>query len=127
ITDRDSHFRGEVKNVVYPLVAPMLGFKGGASQRVQDANIARVRALLDDFGFVYRKLSRDGTRKGLFKAKIIQSAINHLWFRNKKDEGIKYPEFYQPIPETGLALILTAVRPHMSFCLRHTEFPSLTD
>ncbi|KZP22922.1 hypothetical protein FIBSPDRAFT_738198, partial [Athelia psychrophila] len=47
--------------------------------------------------------------KGLYKSKIIQSSVNQVWFRNKKDEGVKYPEFYRPIPEVGLALILTAI------------------
>jgi hypothetical protein len=35
--------------------------------------------------------------------------VNTIWFKNKRDEGIKYPEFYNPIPEVGLALILTAI------------------
>ncbi|KAG1890780.1 hypothetical protein F4604DRAFT_1566478 [Suillus subluteus] len=32
-----------------------------------------------------------------------------MWFRDKKDEGVLYPEFYQPFPEVGLALLLTAI------------------
>lgn len=117
----------------------MLGFRGGASQRIQDANIARVRALKLDFGFVYwastsftphctpcssaiKKVYLDGTRKGLYQAKIIQSSVNHIWFRNKKDEGVKYPEFYKPIPESGLALILTAVSLCTLSCFRTLIF-----
>lgn len=57
-----------------------------------------------------QKLGPGDVRKGLYKAKIIQAAINRVWFHNKKDEGIKYPEFYRPVPEVGLALVLTAVR-----------------
>jgi Domain of unknown function (DUF6532) len=32
-----------------------------------------------------------------------------MWFSNKKDDGIKYPEIYKPFPKVALALILTAV------------------
>jgi hypothetical protein len=32
-----------------------------------------------------------------------------MWFRNKNDEGVLYPEFYRPFPEVRLALLLTAV------------------
>jgi hypothetical protein len=50
-------------------------------------------------------------KKGLYKHRIIQAAVNVIWFKGKCDEGIKYPEFYNPIPEVGLALILTVVSP----------------
>lgn len=53
--------------------------------------------------------SPDGN-KGLYGAKIIQKGVNAMWFRDKKDEGVLYPEFYKPFPEVGLALLLTAVR-----------------
>jgi hypothetical protein len=53
--------------------------------------------------------SPDGN-KGLYGARIIQKGVNAMWFRDKKDEGVLYPEFYKPFPEVGLALLLTAVR-----------------
>ena len=37
--------------------------------------------------------------------------MNAIWFKNKHDKGIKHTEFYNPIPEVELALILTAVSP----------------
>jgi hypothetical protein len=54
---------------------------------------------------------RTPEKKGLYKHRIIQAAVNAIWFKNKRDEGVKYAEFYNPIPEVGLALILTAVSP----------------
>ncbi|KAG1724983.1 hypothetical protein EDB19DRAFT_1622241, partial [Suillus lakei] len=32
-----------------------------------------------------------------------------IWFHNKKDEGVLYPEFYKPFPEVAFALLLTAI------------------
>jgi hypothetical protein len=56
-----------------------------------------------------KKRGADGERKGLYHIPIIQDAVNLIWFRNKSDEGIRFPEFYRPVPDVGLALILTAV------------------
>lgn len=57
---------------------------------------------------VVQKRSDDGNT-GLYGVKIIQKAINTIWFRNKKSEGVLYPELYKPFPEVALALVLTAV------------------
>ena len=32
-----------------------------------------------------------------------------MWFSNKMDEGVKYPEYFMSFPKTALALVLTAV------------------
>ena len=48
-------------------------------------------------------------RKGLYCNKILQKIVNAMWFANKHDEGIKYPEYFKPFPTPTLALVLTAV------------------
>ncbi|KAG6375838.1 hypothetical protein JVT61DRAFT_2697 [Boletus reticuloceps] len=48
-------------------------------------------------------------RSGLYENKIIQKAINISFYRNKRDEGVLYPEYFQPFPMAGVALILTVV------------------
>ena len=48
-------------------------------------------------------------RKGLYRNKILQKIVNAMWFANKHDEGIKYPEYLKPFPTPALALVLTAV------------------
>jgi len=52
--------------------------------------------------------------KGYYHHPIIQQAVNDVWFSNKKDDGVKYPDIYKPFPKVALALILTAV---CSLCL----------
>lgn len=56
----------------------------------------------------YQTRTPDGN-KGLYHVKIIQKVVNMMWFCDKKDKGVLYPEFYKPFPEVGLALVLTAV------------------
>lgn len=51
----------------------------------------------------------EGKRKGIYKHPIIQKAVNVMWFKNKRDEGIVYPDLFNPIPVHSIALILTAV------------------
>ncbi|KAG1906492.1 uncharacterized protein F5891DRAFT_931848, partial [Suillus fuscotomentosus] len=113
ITSQGSHFRGEVKSKVRPYVADEYGFETSTKQSVIDRNVMLTRELKKDFGFVYKVMyyqtrTPDGN-KGLYHAKIIQKVVNTMWFRDKKDEGVLYPEFYKPFPEVGLALLLTAI------------------
>ena len=51
----------------------------------------------------------DGKRKGIYKHPIIQKAVNAMWFKNKRDEGITYSDLFNPISVNSIALILTAV------------------
>jgi hypothetical protein len=51
----------------------------------------------------------EGKRKGIYKHPILQKAVNAMWFKNKRDEGIVYPDLFSPISVPSIALILTAV------------------
>jgi hypothetical protein len=39
-----------------------------------------------------------------------------MWFANRRDEGPSFPEFFNPFPKAGLALVLTVVCA-ISFCI----------
>jgi len=51
----------------------------------------------------------NGRRKGIYNNPIIQKAVNKMWFNNKRDEGIVYQDYFNPISIPSIALILTAV------------------
>ena len=51
----------------------------------------------------------NGRRKGIYNHPIIQKAINAMWFKNKRDEGIVYSDLFNPVSVHSIALILTAV------------------
>ena len=56
-----------------------------------------------------------GKRKGIYTHPIIQKAVNKMWFKNKRDEGITYPDYFNPVSVPSIALILTAVSRLLSF------------
>lgn len=68
--------------------------------------------------FGFQVLSDDtGKRKGIYSHPIIQKAVNKMWFKNKRDEGIIYSDYFNPVSVPSIALILTAVSHPFSFLL----------
>ena len=60
--------------------------------------------------FHFQALSdENGKRKGIYNHPVIQKAVNKMWFKNKRDEGIIYQDYFKPLPIPSIALILTAV------------------
>ena len=49
-------------------------------------------------------------RSGLYKNPLIQKIVNVMWFRNALDEGVSYPDHFQPLKTHTVALVLTVVR-----------------
>ncbi|KAG1722537.1 uncharacterized protein EDB91DRAFT_203809, partial [Suillus paluster] len=45
----------------------------------------------------------------MYKTKLIQSAVNDMWFANQTDKGIVYAKYFDPLPVQTIALILTAI------------------
>ena len=124
---RGSQARGEAKTKTASLVEALYGFDSGRSKKAILENRKKAEELKSDKGFVfevsfiiiiyfsfnlinYQVLSDpEGKRKGIYKHPIIQKAVNAIWFQNKRDEGIIYPEHFKPISVPSIALILTAV------------------
>ncbi|KIK39214.1 hypothetical protein CY34DRAFT_14535 [Suillus luteus UH-Slu-Lm8-n1] len=98
ITSRGFHLCGEVKTKICPYVANEYKFETSTKQSVINHNIMLTWELKKDFAFVYKTRLPDGN-KGLYSAKIIQKGVNTIWFCDKKDKGVLYPEFYKPFPE----------------------------
>ncbi|KAF7968707.1 hypothetical protein HWV62_29668 [Athelia sp. TMB] len=108
ITARGSHLRGEAKTKLRPYIPGEYGFQTSNKQSIIDKNVAIYRKLKDDFTFYYKSRGANGN-EGIYGAGIIQQGVNVIFFNDKKDEGVLFPEFYKPFPEVALALILTAI------------------
>ena len=112
------------------LVEALYGFDSGRSRRAIAENWRIAEELKANKGFVFavyfsesffsftfsqqfnfQELSdeQDGKRKGIYNHPIIQKAVNKMWFKNKWDEGIMYPDYFKPLSVPSIALILTAV------------------
>ena len=120
----------ELKGKACSLVETMYGLENSC----KDADVMKNQHLVDDLkdrlGFCY-KVSADAVccdanicrscyyslgdlvnnipRQGLYKHRIIQKAVNVLFYANKKDKGVLFPQYFRPFPLPGLGLILTVV------------------
>ncbi|KIN95290.1 hypothetical protein M404DRAFT_166116, partial [Pisolithus tinctorius Marx 270] len=106
ITSRGSQVHGELKTKLRPLVEAMFGFHSSQSKSVIQKNRALAESLKEGTNFAF-KASKN--RRGFLKVPLIQKIINMMWFANKHDEGVKFPEHFKPFPYPVLALILTAI------------------
>lgn len=50
-------------------------------------------------------------KSGIFRAPLIQTIINKVWFKNKQDDGVIHPEFSEngALPMATIAFVLTVV------------------
>ena len=51
------------------------------------------------------------SKTGIFRAPLIQTIINKVWFKNKEDDGIIHPEFSEndTLPMATVAFVQTVV------------------
>ncbi|KAF8122192.1 hypothetical protein EV363DRAFT_1183461 [Boletus edulis] len=115
ITNRTWHLTSELKTKIRPLTEAIYGFESSTKRAVQ-ANNRKLQhdcALILNIAVVTMQSLGDPEnnipRSGLYENKIIQKAINISFYKNKRDEGVLYPEYFQPFPMAGVALILTVV------------------
>ncbi|KAJ7086938.1 hypothetical protein C8R44DRAFT_650372 [Mycena epipterygia] len=105
ITSRGSHLRGELKTKMKSMVELIYGFKSGENKK----NIARNRQLAeelkDELTFTFKDIK---SRKGIYRNPILQKTVNVMWFANRRDEGVMYPELFNPFPKQGLGIVLAA-------------------
>ena len=71
-------------------------------------------------------------KTGIFRAPLIQTLVNKVWFKNKEDDGIIHPEFSENdvIPMATIAFVQTVVSLILIFtfnlksCFDYLMFPS---
>ncbi|KAI5980544.1 hypothetical protein EDD15DRAFT_2121324, partial [Pisolithus albus] len=105
ITSCGSQVRGELKTKLRPLVEVMFGFHSSQSKSAIKKNRSLAEALKEGTNFAFKVKDR----RGFLKAPLIQKIINTMWFANKHDEGVMFPEHFKPFPYPTLALVLTAI------------------
>ncbi|KAJ7856440.1 hypothetical protein B0H13DRAFT_1178125 [Mycena leptocephala] len=111
IARRGPQMRGELKTKVRALTELVFGFESGQNKRDVRKNRQLAEDLKEGMGYCYKESPADVEgRKGIYKAKIIQKAVNQMWFNNRRDEGAKHPELLGPIfPKPAFALVLSAI------------------
>ncbi|KAI5982756.1 hypothetical protein EDC04DRAFT_2592458 [Pisolithus marmoratus] len=53
---------------------------------------------------------------GFLNAVLIQKTVNTMWFANKHDDGVIFPNHFKPFPYLALVLVLTAIHRLPSLC-----------
>lgn len=106
MTRRTSQVCGELKTKMRVLTASFFGFRASRSIPAIKENRDLAESLKEGSRFVFKDWE---TKSGIYKTDLIQSAINHMWFANRSDEGIVYAKYFDPLPVQTMALILTAI------------------
>ncbi|KAG2150337.1 uncharacterized protein EDB93DRAFT_1050027, partial [Suillus bovinus] len=105
---RTSQVCVELKAKMHVLTASFFGFRASRSIPAIKENRNLAESLKEGSHFVFKMRDWE-TKCGIYKTDLIQSAINHMWFANRSDEGIVYAKYFNPLPVQTMVLILTAV------------------
>ncbi|KAI9570725.1 hypothetical protein HD554DRAFT_2169874 [Boletus coccyginus] len=107
LATRAFNLDGQFKMKAHLIIVTTFGFESGASSTAQQSNRNLVTALKSNLAFVFHEFRPPLV--SIYRNKGVQQVINKVLFQNKTDEGIKWPEYYQPFPIAGYALALIAV------------------
>ncbi|KAI6026904.1 hypothetical protein BKA83DRAFT_109251 [Pisolithus microcarpus] len=108
VTIRGSQIRGQLKTKLRPLVEAVYGFHSSQSKSAIKKNRALAEELKEGMNFAFKVGFRYG-RCGFLKAPLIQKIVNMMWFANKHDDGVMFPNHFKPFPHPALALVLTGI------------------
>jgi len=106
IASRGSQLRGELKTKIRPLIDTMYGFKSGQNRKTIAFNRKLAEDLKEGSAFAFKDVEN---KKGLYKHPIFQSTVNAMWFANRRDEGPRHSELFNPLPIRALGVVLAAV------------------
>ncbi|KAI5985672.1 hypothetical protein EDC04DRAFT_2913661 [Pisolithus marmoratus] len=102
--------QGQLKSKLWPLVEAVYGFYSSQSKSAIKKNWALVEELKEGMNFAFKHMAaqEDGWHRFL-KALLIQKIVNMMWFANKHDDSVAFPNQFKPFPYLALALVLTAI------------------
>jgi len=99
-------FRAAVKEKIALLVERYYGFETSKAPRSLSRNIELARALKTDGAFS----KGDEGNELPYCHRIIQQAINVVWFNDRTSDGVVFSNLFNPMPYEAIALVLAVVR-----------------
>ncbi|KAI6035799.1 hypothetical protein EDC04DRAFT_2897569 [Pisolithus marmoratus] len=110
VTIQGSQVHGQLKTKLQPLVKAMYSFYSSQSKSTIKKNCTLAKELKEGMNFAFRHMAaqEDGWHRFL-KAPLIQKIINMMWFANKHDDSVMFPDHFKPFPHPALALVLTSI------------------
>ncbi|KAJ7769469.1 hypothetical protein B0H16DRAFT_1715925 [Mycena metata] len=103
IASRGPQLRGELKTKAKAIVALTCGFQTGQNKKTIAFNRKRAEYLKEDSTFAFKDVD---AKTGLYKNPLFQMIINAMWFANRRDEGPRHPDLFNPFPKEAFALVL---------------------
>lgn len=134
--------RGDLKTKVKPLAGSMFGFEVPVDEAGRAKNRQLAASLKEGCSYLYKvcllstgdfysylasfqtQATATNAASGLFEAKIIQTAVNACFFKNRIDIGVEFTDIFQPFPHVALSVVLAAVS--LSFYHCSFTYPLLT-
>lgn len=99
-------FHAAVKEKITPLVERYYGFQTSKAAESLNHNIDLAQALKTDAAFS----NGDDGQALPYRHRIIQQAINVIWFNDRSSDGIVFSNVFNPMPYEAVALVLAVVR-----------------
>ncbi|EMD33268.1 hypothetical protein CERSUDRAFT_118309 [Gelatoporia subvermispora B] len=103
----DLNLRTSIHQAIHRYLPAAYGLVINPDTMQEQQNRARVAWLLEDSRYVYELPDR---REGRFQHPVISEIIHNVWFNSTHSIGCTYQEFFNPIRNETLALILTTIR-----------------
>ncbi|KAI6116501.1 hypothetical protein F5141DRAFT_987713, partial [Pisolithus sp. B1] len=100
----------QLKSKLQPLIKAVYGFYSSQSKSAIKKNWALAEELKEGMNFAFKHMAAHEDRQhGFLKAMLIQKIVNTMWFTNKHDDSVIFPNHFKPFPYPALALVLTAI------------------
>jgi len=105
LTGVGPRFHAAVKEKITPLVERYYGFETSKAAESLSNNIELAQMLKTDTSF-----SNGEDEHALpYRHRIIQQAINVIWFNDRSSDGVIFSNVFNPIPYEAIALILAVI------------------
>jgi len=98
-------FHATVKEKIMPLVERYYGFETSKAAESLNHNIELARKLKTDAVFTYG----DEGHTLPYRHRIIQQAINVIWFSDRSSDGVVFSNLFNPMPYEAIALVLAVI------------------
>jgi len=98
-------FHAAVKEKITPLVERYYGFDTSKAAESLSHNIELARALKKDAAFTYG----DEEHTLPYRHRVIQQAINVIWFNDRSSDGVVFSNVFNPMPYEAIALVLALI------------------
>ncbi|KAI6026016.1 hypothetical protein EDC04DRAFT_2899695 [Pisolithus marmoratus] len=110
VTIQGLQMQGQLKSKLWPLIKAVYGFYSSQSKSAIKKNQALAEELKEGTNFTFKHMAaQEDSWCRFLKAPLIQKIMNMMWFANKHDDGITFPNHFKPFPYPALALVLTAI------------------